>query len=384
MKKGFQRHISSVLPVMRSILESSVNVLTDRQLDLSDEAMVPSWREAYYSLVMLEKMLQQFHDLCLERDLEDIWETICELLLHPHMWLRNVSNRLVALYFATVTEACRENHEKSAGKYCLMRPSRLFLIAMSLCCQLKVQLTDDAANSLITQNLVFSICGVHSLVGQNNMDPQDFWSTVEHRDQARYLKVFHLLDSRKGRGEFASLASGFNGQNDQQNSEHYHHVLIIYLLKRMGKIALQMEAIQVKIVFDSFKSISPKILGQYEISSPNDEDGCQNYAYHMLLPLYKVSEGFAGKVIPDDVKQLAQEASETIRNTIGMQNFVQVYSQIRKNLKAKRDKRKHEEKLMAVVNPMRNAKRKLRIAAKHRANKKRKITTFRMGKWRLP
>ncbi|CAK9136504.1 unnamed protein product [Ilex paraguariensis] len=300
------------------------------------------------------------------------------------MWLRNVSNRLVALYFATVTEACRENQEKSAGKYCLMRPSRLFLIAMSLCCQLKVQLTDDAANSLITQNLVFSICGVHSLVGQNNMDPQDFWSTVEHRDQARYLKVFHLLDSRKGRGEFASLASGFNGQNDQQNSEHYHHVLIIYLLKRMGKIALQMEAIQVKIVFDSFKSISPKILGQYEISSPNDEDGCQNYAYHMLLPLYKVSEGFAGKVIPDDVKQLAQEASETIRNTIGMQNFVQVYSQIRKNLKAKRDKRKHEEKLMAVVNPMRNAKRKLRIAAKHRANKKRKITTFRMGKWRLP
>lgn len=83
----------------------------------------------------------------------------------------------------------------------------------------------------------------------------------------------------------------------------------------------------------------------------------------------------------DDVKQLAEEVRETIKNTIGIQNFVQVYSEIRKNLKAKRDKRKQEEKVMAVVNPMRNAKRKTRIAAKHRANKKRKIMTMKMGRW---
>jgi U3 small nucleolar RNA-associated protein 20 len=80
------------------------------------------------------------------------------------------------------------------------------------------------------------------------------------------------------------------------------------------------------------------------------------------------------------MKQLAQEVCETIKNILG-QNFVQVYSEIRKNLKAKRDKRKQEEKLMAVVNPMHNAKRKLRIAAKHRANKKRKMTATKMGRW---
>ena len=85
--------------------------------------------------------------------------------------------------------------------------------------------------------------------------------------------------------------------------------------------------------------------------------------------------------ISDDVKQLAQETLESMRGTIGMTNFVQVYSQIRKNLKAKRDKRKQEEKVMAVVNPMRNAKRKLRIAAKNRANKKRKVMTMKMTKW---
>lgn len=83
----------------------------------------------------------------------------------------------------------------------------------------------------------------------------------------------------------------------------------------------------------------------------------------------------------DDLKQLAKEVSDNIRDTLGGQIFVQVYNEIRKNLKAKRDKRKQEDKRMAVVNPMRNAKRKLRIAAKHRANKKRKIMTIKVGRW---
>lgn len=85
--------------------------------------------------------------------------------------------------------------------------------------------------------------------------------------------------------------------------------------------------------------------------------------------------------IADDVKQLAQEALETIRDTLGMNSFLQVYSHIRKSLKAKRDKRKQGEKVMAVVNPERNAQRKRRISAKNQANKRRRVTTMKMRKW---
>lgn len=85
--------------------------------------------------------------------------------------------------------------------------------------------------------------------------------------------------------------------------------------------------------------------------------------------------------LSDNLRQLAQEVCESIRNTLGIQNFVQVYTEARKHVKVKRDKRKQEEKLMAVVNPTQNAKRKLRIAAKHRAHKKRKIMTMKMGRW---
>lgn len=85
--------------------------------------------------------------------------------------------------------------------------------------------------------------------------------------------------------------------------------------------------------------------------------------------------------IADEVKQLAQEALETIRDVLGTNNFAEVYNQIRKHLKTKREKRKREEKVMAVVNPMRNAKRKLRIASKNKANKKRRVMSMKMTRW---
>lgn len=67
MKEDFQKHINSVLPVMTSIFQSALDDLKNGLLDVSNEA---TWKGAYYSLIMLEKILHQFHDLCLGRDLE--------------------------------------------------------------------------------------------------------------------------------------------------------------------------------------------------------------------------------------------------------------------------------------------------------------------------
>ncbi|XP_043711476.1 U3 small nucleolar RNA-associated protein 20-like [Telopea speciosissima] len=370
LKKGFQGHINNILPVTKNILKSAFDVVRDKQLDYSDEGTILLWKEAYYSLVMLENMLLQFPELHLERDLEEIWEAICEFLLHPHMWLRNISSRLVALYFAAASEASRANKEKSKQQnLLLMKPSTLFGIAVSLCCQLEARLIDDSANNILTQNLVFTICGMHSLVGQRDcMDLQSFWSSLQQTEQDH----FHLLGSRKGRDMFVSLTSTTKHQGDQDSIENLQSLLVSPLLKRMGKIALQMEDIQMKIVFNAFRMISSQI----------GQEGSQHYAFHLLLPLYKVCEAFAGKVITDDVKQLAEEVRENIQRQLGNESFVRVYNEIRRTLKAKSDKRKQEEKLVVVINPMRNAKRKLRLAAKHSARKKRKIMSMKLGRWR--
>lgn len=84
IKKGFLKHIDCVLPVTRRILQSALHAVRNRQQGFESESIVPLWKEAYYSLVMLEKMIHQFDDLCFAKDLEDIWEAICEMLLHPH------------------------------------------------------------------------------------------------------------------------------------------------------------------------------------------------------------------------------------------------------------------------------------------------------------
>lgn len=44
---------------------------------------------------------------------------------------------------------------------------------------------------------------------------------------------------------------------------------------------------QMKIVFDSFQKVSSYL----------SEEDCRLYAYEILLPLYKVCEGFSGRVI---------------------------------------------------------------------------------------
>ncbi|KAK7331457.1 hypothetical protein VNO77_25682 [Canavalia gladiata] len=374
MKKGFHKHINGILPVANHILQSAMEAVTNRQEEFSAESIIPLWKEAYYSLVMLEKMIHQFQDFCFGKDLEDIWEAIYGMLLHPHSWVRNRSVRLIALYFAHVTDVSRENHESSIRNYFIMNPSRLFLIATSLCCQLKMPLIDDGDSKLMIQNIVFSICAVHSLTGQIAcIDPPTFWSTLEQHEKDRFLKAFDLLDSRKGRNMFmsSSLTSSVYEDNNQSNAVNAQHVLVSLLLRKMGKISLQMDAIQMGIVFGSFGNIMRQI----------SQDDCLRYAHTILLPLYKVCEGFTGKVVTDEVKKLAEETCGEVENILGTQNFVQVYNLIRKNLKLKRSKRKQEEKLMAVINPVRNAKRKLKIAAKHRANKKRKIMTMKMGRW---
>ncbi|KAJ0034275.1 hypothetical protein Pint_25497 [Pistacia integerrima] len=299
MKRNFQRHISAVLPVTRSILQSTINIVRDGQLDLSDEVTIPFWKEAYYSLVLLEKILCQFPDFIFDRDLENIWEAICELMLHPHTWLRNRSNRLIALYFSALTEASKQHQEKARENLFLMKPSRIFMIAVSLCYQLETQLTfDEAFSNRITQNLVSAICTMHSLREQREcIDPHNFWSALGPHEQGLFLKAFKLLESRKGKGIFLSIISSTSDQNDQDQPKDFQFLLVSNLLRKMGKIALQKEAIQMKILFNSFRLISSEI-------GPSH---CQLYAYQMLPSLYKVCEGFAGKLITDDMKQLAQE-----------------------------------------------------------------------------
>ncbi|XP_042036651.1 uncharacterized protein LOC121782771 [Salvia splendens] len=279
MGMTFQNHLIRVLPAVRNILQSAVNALASTQQDLSDVSVIPFWKEAYYSLVMLGKILNQFHYLFLDRELEAIWETICEFLLHPHLWLRNISCQILSSYFTAV-----DNSKASADAFYLMRPSILFHLAVSLCCQLKVPSSDDAGK-VIMQNLVFSISHLHSFFEKNeHMDVSSFWSSLDSAEQDRFLKAFGILDPRKGNRTLKLYIS------DSDQHDKNQHPFISYFLQRMGKLTFQMEANQMKIVFAFHQSISPKLFHFYKESPPTNFDDVRSFAYQLLLPLYRVCE----------------------------------------------------------------------------------------------
>ncbi|KAK1298071.1 hypothetical protein QJS10_CPB14g00512 [Acorus calamus] len=356
--KQFHEHVRRVLQVAKHIMASALDVAVKQEQEQSNRTMLPFWKEAYYSLSMFAKMLIHFPELYADKE---IWETISKFLLHPHMWLRNISSHLLALYFKYVTDASMANQS-----LLLMKPSRLFPIAVSFCCQLDAQLTDTVMGESITQNLSFLIYHLHSMVEGVSINLHEFCSALDSCEQDLLYEAVAFLGSREARDQLLNPTSSGQGTDGDLQS-----LLIVSLLKRMGKIAVRREDIQMKIIFNCFQKISTKL----------GSGGCQKYAIQMLLPLYKVCEGFAGKVISDDIKQLAEEALQSIKEVIGQESFLQLYNTIRKNQKEKREGRKQEEKVIAAVDPMRHAKRKLRISAKRQANKKRKITTMRMGRW---
>ncbi|KAM7258000.1 hypothetical protein ACFE04_013741 [Oxalis oulophora] len=363
MKADFKKHTRSVLPKTRTILHSVVQIDRGRNISEEDNDFISN--EGCFSLVMLEKIFNQFPNLILDKDYETIWGNICELLLYPHSLLFSISSRLVALYFENAAG------QKSSAKLLLMRPSRLFLIAVSSCHQLKTQESVRNAAKQIAQNLVSTVYSVHSLMGNSEWTiPEKLWSTLEEHERALFLEAFQLLDSRNG-AMFLSMVSGSQVIDEEEQPQDLQYLLVSSLIKKMGEICVDTEADQMKIVFQTLE----KLVSQWNIIE------CQRYAYEMLFPLYKICERVAGKVIPDEMIVRGQEVREKIRDKLGIREFVQIYGEVRKEVMAKRNKRKQEEKVMAVVNQERNAKRKIRNSAKRCANKKRKLSAMKMGRW---
>lgn len=168
---------------------------------------------------------------------------VFKLLLHPHEWLRNISCRLLNYYFKALDGRKRAESQTLVANSLLEKPSSLFVVAVSLCFQLKEQPTTGNVDvKLLTANIVSAVSSLHSLIGQS--DQAGFWSSLGEDDQVVFLKAFEVLDSGKGRSTFLALTSG-RRENGKEDANDVRNVLIGHLLKRMGKLALDMESVQV-------------------------------------------------------------------------------------------------------------------------------------------
>lgn len=167
-----------------------------------------------------------------------------KFLLHPHAWLRTISCRLLNHYFKALAGRKSAASQTLITDSLLENPSSLFMVAVSLCFQLKEQPTTGNVDvDLLTENIVFALSSLHYLIGQFDQTTNNgFWSSLGNDEQVVFLKAFEVLDSGKGRSTFLALTSAKRTEDGEEAyGNDVRNVLIGSLLKRMGKLALDME-----------------------------------------------------------------------------------------------------------------------------------------------
>lgn len=186
--------------------------------------------------------------------MQEIWDLICSLLVHPHMWLRNACGRLIATYFSVSASEINTGNQTniSSGKTAmLLQPSILLLLAAYFCHQLDTDLLDEGTSDVVVKNLIYATCALYSFVkSRQETDLSDFFFTLDASNQSRILKAFSLLGSKACREVCTYLVSRQCGDvSNFEVNEDFNQDLKISLLepifKKLGKVSLKVRDVQV-------------------------------------------------------------------------------------------------------------------------------------------
>jgi hypothetical protein len=74
----------------------------------------------------------------------------------------------------------------------------------------------------------------------------------------------------------------------------------------------------------------------------------------------------------DEVRSIAENALNHIKEVIGTAEFVQAYNKVRQIAKDIREDRRRTKKLRVLVDPEGNARRKMKLNTKRQVQKKKK------------
>ena len=145
------RRLSTLLPALLPALAQAADAAEDAAMDTSNAADIhdarAAWQEAYHALRLLEKLLPHagasLHWGAGE-EAQLLWEAVCALQLHPHLWVRVAAARLLAwaLETANVGPAMLRDTPGLPGR-----------LAWQLVKQLETPGLDDVLGALAAGNL---------------------------------------------------------------------------------------------------------------------------------------------------------------------------------------------------------------------------------------
>ncbi|KAL4860053.1 Small subunit processome component 20 [Chlorella vulgaris] len=397
---GFGRRVASLLPLLADLLESRAGLdeaAAEAAAASGGEvedllASAPGWQEAYYSLLLLQRLLEgAAAQLAWAAGAapQRCWGGAQRLLLHRHQWVRKAAGRLVGAGLAAPAVGGSWLEASGAGA--------AGTLALSFFRQLDSEAADEALAGQAVKCLVF-LCtllydddaaagklppplklssstaaaaegedgegGAHgaAAVAEANGEEED--EEEEEVDEEARLHAD---------GQPAAPAAGSDSEDVEEEAaeataaeEAAAGSLTLHgLVRRMSRLAddkTYARQLHRGVALRFIAALASR-LGAARVGP---------YLPLLMRPLYRITEpGATGN--PPEIASLAEEIVSHLRGLAGADAMLAAYSQAREVVRSQRGERKRKEALQTLVDPEAAAKRKIRKQQRKASGKRKQL-----------
>jgi U3 small nucleolar RNA-associated protein 20 len=385
-------------------------------------ASVPRWREAYHLLLLLEKAVAAagLEPLGWDQgaDARRVWGAVARALLHPHLWVRKASGRLVgsALAAPAVRDGLLANGGADAdggaggGAWQGTTPGEL---ALSIYMQLESDVVDDALCGQAVKCLV-SLAGALAAeqpeeaeggVEEQQEEESDGGSGSEDEETGEEdQEMDEAAEGAEGEKEGGEQSSEEEAEEEEEEAEEEGEeeepasaaaangagqpprkrrradgaprgpraVTLRGLVLRMVKLAEDKRV----------GRRAQRLAALRWLAAAATAVGTAPLARHlplMLRPLYRISEAAsaggraASAAAPEVVRTMGEEVLAHLRDAFGADAMLAAYNAARELVRTARASRKKATAMRALMDPEAAARQKLKRNAKKAAGRKRKM-----------
>ncbi|XP_065645061.1 small subunit processome component 20 homolog isoform X3 [Hydra vulgaris] len=334
-KETFERRIESILPKIDDVLKSAVKNNEDSS-DNDDEDNVNELSEdligdqlIYNTLTCLGKLFSVpnifLGNTKYSASLVHIWDSVYELLLHKHAWIRLAASQMFTIYFSLYSPEqliLLKNEEYLSVEL----NKKIKILCSAFCTQLKDANLSQSVAEQATKNLIY-LTKVVKLI-----DP---WFNENKQNE---IKLESLEDQK-----FITFKS---------------------LVKRMCQLASYESS-------RDPKNVIKRISVLRWIAALCLDGGIDFYLTDILKPVHREISSSLDQ--GQELHTLANEVMELFRSTIQKDLFASVYSKLQKKMSENRESRKRKIIEEAVSDPQKFAFRKQKFNLAKREQRKRKL-----------
>ncbi|PRW58885.1 small subunit processome component 20-like protein [Chlorella sorokiniana] len=405
---SFGRRVPALLPQLADVLASRAeqDAAAAEAAAVADPseaedllAAAPGWQEAYYSLLLLQRVLEATAAQlawAAGPAAQRCWGGAQRLLLHRHQWVRKASGRLVGAGLAAPAVGPPMLEAGGTGA--------AGALALSFFRQLDSEAADDALSGQAVKCLVFLCTAMYdddaaagrlppplrlsgataaaaaAAGGEENGEANGHAQADEEEEEEEGSEGEDeaAADEQQAGEEAAAGVGGSDSEGEEEGDAEEEaaeasaadeaaagSLTLHGLVRRMVRLAddkTYARQLQRGIALRFIAAVASR-LGVERVLP---------YLPLLMRPLYRITEpGAAGN--PAEVTSLADEIVAHLRTLVGGDAMLAAYNQAREAVRRQRGERKRKAALQTLVDPEAAAKRKIRKQQRKAAGKRKQM-----------